>query len=117
MIRFINLTGQIFIDDPEVHFAWYDTILSEFMEFDGSQDWNTWKEFEQDLRAYLVEHRSSLYVLGESIEDDRFYIQREKKIITRFKRLYPPTVLFMEGYKEPDEFKNHPTNSDPSSKE
>ena len=117
MIRFINLTGQIFIDDDEPHFAWFDTITSRFMTFDDSQDWNTWKEFEQDLRAYLVEHRSSTYILGESVEDDNFYFQREIRIISRFRRLYPPTVLFMEGYVEPEEFKNHPTNSGPSLKE
>ncbi|KKM78785.1 hypothetical protein LCGC14_1356410 [marine sediment metagenome] len=113
MIRFINLTGQILIDDPEVYFAWFDTIVSQFMSFNDSQYWNTWKEFEQDLRIYLKEKRSTLYVS----EDNEWYKHREDKIIARFKRLYPPTVLFMEGYKEPEELKNHPTNSDPSSKE
>ncbi len=113
MIRFINLTGQIFIDDPEVNFAWYDTVTSEFMEFNSSQDWNTWKEFEQDLTIYLKEKRSTLYVS----EDNEWYKQREDKVVSRFKQLYPPTVLFMEGYKEPEEFKTSQTNSDPSSKE
>ena len=102
MIRFINLTGQIFIDDPEVHFAWYDTIISQFMVFDYSQDWHTWKEFEQDLKVHYRK-----YYAGKGISEE----------ITRFRNLYPPTVLFMEGYKEPEELKNYPTKTSPSSKE
>ena len=102
MIRFINLTGQILIDDLEVHFAWYDTITDEFMAFCGCQDWNTWEEFEQDL---VLHYRR--YYAGVGIS----------KAVARFKRLYPPVVLFMEGYKEPDEFKNHPTKTSPSSEE
>ncbi len=102
MIRFINLTGQIFIDDPQVHFAWYDTVISQFMTICDSQDWHTWKEFEEDL----IVHYRCLNVKGNI-----------DKIITRFKRLYPPTVLFMEGCVELEESKNHPTNSALSSKE
>ena len=98
MIRFINLTGQILIDDPEIHFAWFDTVTDEFITFCGCQDWNTWKEFKQDLML----HHSKLGT------------KDIQKIISRFQRLYPPTVLFMEGYKEPEEFKNHPTK--PASK-
>ena len=113
MIRFINLTGQIFIDDPEVHFAWFDTITNEFMSFNHSQDWHTWKEFEEDLITYLKEHRSK----GSPPIDNEFHEKRRSQIISRFKCLYPPTVLFMEGYKEPEESKTHPTNSVPSSKE
>ena len=101
MIRFINLTGQILIDDPEVNFAWFDTITDEFMVFCGCQDWNTWKGFEQDL----VLHYS------------RLGTKDIQKIISRFRRLYPPTVLFMEGHREPEEFKTSQTNQDPSSKE
>jgi len=99
MIRFINLTGQILIDDPEVNFAWFDTITDEFITFCGCQDWNTWKEFEQDL---------VLHYSRKVLELDTKDIQ---KMISRFKRLYPPTVLFMEGYKEPEEPKNHPTTT------
>ena len=97
MIRFINLTGQIFIDDPEVHFAWYDTIISQFMEFDDSQDWHTWEEFKTDLLHHCHNHKMSLEVTA--------------RCLLRFERLYPPTVLFMEGYKEPEEFKNYPTTT------
>jgi len=102
MIRFINLTGQILIDDPEVYFAWFDTIVSRFMEFNDSQYWNTWKEFEQDLTLHYRK-----YYAGRGIPE----------ITTRFRNLYPPTVLFMEGYIEPGTFKTSQTNQDPSSKE
>ncbi|KKK86887.1 hypothetical protein LCGC14_2758710, partial [marine sediment metagenome] len=64
MIRFINLTGQIFIDD-EPNFAWYDTIIDVFMSFNHSQEWSTWEEFEEDLMIYLKEHRSSLHIPGK----------------------------------------------------
>ena len=102
MIRFINLTGQILSQDKP-HFAWFDTVRDRFMEFYGNQEWNTWKEFEQDLRTYLVKHRSSLYIPGTRQEDDEFYKQRENEIVSRFKGLF--------------QFKNHPTKTSPSSKE
>ena len=103
MIRFINLTGQILIDDDEPHFAWYDTIIDVFMSFNHSQEWHTWEEFEEDLMIYLKEHRSSLHIPGKIPHDDEFYKKREIKIVIRFEKLY--------------QFKNHPTNSDLSSKE
>ena len=53
MIRFINLTGQILIDDPEPHFAWFDTITDEFMVFAGTQEWHTWNDFVDDLTIEL----------------------------------------------------------------
>ena len=88
MIRFINLTGQIFIDD-EPHFAWFDTITDEFMEFNDSQDWHTWDEFVDDLTEYLK----------------RAYVSKKvaTEILERFQRLY--------------QFKTSPTDSDPLSKE
>ncbi len=52
MIRFINLTGQILIDDTEPHFAWYDTIHSKFLEFNEGQDWHNWSDFHEDLLAH-----------------------------------------------------------------
>lgn len=103
MIRFINLTGQILIDDPIPHFAWYDTILSNFMAFNDNQDWHTWEEFEEDLMIYLNEHRSSLYIAGKIPHDDEFYKRRESDIVSRFKGLY--------------QFKTHPASSAPSVKE
>ncbi|KKM63787.1 hypothetical protein LCGC14_1507960 [marine sediment metagenome] len=97
MIRFINLTGQILIDDPEVNFAWFDTIISQFKTFNDSQEWHSWNDFVDDLTEYLKRSHAS--------QDESVIV------LERFKRLYPPTVLFMEGYKEPEEPKNHPTTT------
>ena len=47
MIRFINLTGQVFPDD-DTYFAWYDTITSTFMTFTGCQTWDCWGDFVED---------------------------------------------------------------------
>ena len=49
MIRFVDLTGQIYLDD-ELCFAWWDTISDRFMEFDECVKFVTWKEF---VDAYL----------------------------------------------------------------
>ena len=48
MIRFINLTGQIFIDDDDPYFAWYDTVIDEFMTFSDCQVWDSWGDFVKD---------------------------------------------------------------------
>ena len=89
MIRFINLTGQIFIDDDEPHFAWFDTIVSQFMSFNDSQEWHSWNDFVDDL---TIELRRKLISPVEAA-----------KALLRYGKLF--------------QFKNHPTNSDPSSKE
>lgn len=44
MIRFINLKGQIFLEETFV-FAWYDTITDTFQTFNGSQTWDSWDDF------------------------------------------------------------------------
>ena len=93
MIRFINLTGQILLDDPEPHFAWYDTVTDEFMTFAGAQEWNTWNDFVDDLTIEL--RRDSLLNTVSRC-----------KILLCFQRLFPPKI-----------FKNHPTKTSPSSKE
>jgi len=89
MIRFINLTGQIFIDDNEPHFAWFDSVIDVFMEFNQSQEWHTWEEFKVDMLQHCHDHNMSSEVADRNL--------------SRFKRLF--------------QFKNHPTNSFPSSKE
>ena len=103
MIRFINLTGQILIDDDEPHFAWFDTITNEFKKFNDSQDWHSWDEFEEDLIIDIKKHRSSLYIPGKTPHDDELYKKQLEERIERFERLF--------------QFKTSPTNSDPSSKE
>jgi len=46
VLRFINLTGQITEGDFE--FAWYDTVTDRFLEFCGSQTWDSWDDFVSD---------------------------------------------------------------------
>ena len=46
MIRFIDLRGQIFLDDPSPYFAFYDTVHDRFlMDVDGAQAWESFEEF------------------------------------------------------------------------
>lgn len=74
MIRFINLTGQIHLDN-DLEFAWYDTIKSEFVEISGCQTWDSWEEFKTDLVMYMVEGRTP-----EKMQDE---------MLARFLRLFP----------------------------
>lgn len=46
MIRFIDLGDRICEDYKE--FAWYDTVVSRFIEIYGSYTWHEWKDFEHD---------------------------------------------------------------------
>jgi len=101
MIRFINLTGQIYVvppDDSDPHFAWFDTITDGFMEFNDSQEWHTWNDFVDDLTIYLKEHHKNSPPV-----DNVFHEKRKDEILSRFRKLY--------------QFKTHPTNSSPSSEE
>ncbi|KKL25929.1 hypothetical protein LCGC14_2400380 [marine sediment metagenome] len=83
MIRFINLTGQIFIDDPEPHFAWFTTITDEFLEFNGSYEWNTWEECKEDVRAHCLKNN-----MGS--DDTNKYIERLKRLHQGNKELLQP---------------------------
>lgn len=51
MIRFIDLQEQIYCDGTQT-FAWYDTVTSQFLEFNCSNYWETWDDFEDD---YYIE--------------------------------------------------------------
>ena len=48
MIRFIDLTDQIL--DDEFCFAWYDTVIDEFIEIGDVFVWYSWSEFEFDYK-------------------------------------------------------------------
>jgi len=49
MIRFVDLTGQILLDDDEPQFAFFNTIPDMFVEVDGVQNWHSWTEFQSDV--------------------------------------------------------------------
>lgn len=48
MKRFIDLTGQIDLDDERRSFAWYDTINCQFELHGTSETWDSWEDFAED---------------------------------------------------------------------
>lgn len=74
MIRFINLGDQIIEDEKQ--FAWYDTVRSNFLEYNGSYVWDTWEEFEED---YSFELRTPTPTAAPNLFAD----------LERFKNLFP----------------------------
>jgi len=52
MIRFIDLGKQIGLDeDWPREFAFYNTVVDDFIKLNGTVVWNNFKEFEQDFKA------------------------------------------------------------------
>ena len=52
MFRFIDL-GEASPDWDRVHqFAFFDLLDNRFVEFDGFQAWETWRDFESTLRSH-----------------------------------------------------------------
>lgn len=60
MIRFIDLTGQIYQDDNEKSFAFFDTVRDKFCEFSGCQIWDDVQEFKDDYRGDQIARFLSL---------------------------------------------------------
>lgn len=54
MIRYVQIrkVDEVFPDSGG--FAWYDTIIDSFREYNFNQAWRTWAEFERD---YLDDYR------------------------------------------------------------
>ena len=51
MIRFIDLGNQIYpLSEDERQFAWWNTIIDQFMTYNHNEVWDTWVEFEHDYR-------------------------------------------------------------------
>ena len=50
MIRFIDLGEQIL--DGEKSFAWFDTIIDQFIEYNGTHVWSSWEDFSADFDDY-----------------------------------------------------------------
>lgn len=71
MIRFIDLTGQI---DDEFQFAWWNTIVDKFLEFDQAQTWYSWEDFEADFR-----HEERGYVHEDYLERLRALFPKKPK--------------------------------------
>lgn len=75
MLRFINIGKQICNED-KLCFAWYDTVIGEFLSFNGSNTWNSWREFDVDCMISPYQH-------------DKSGKYNKEFDITRFKKLYP----------------------------
>lgn len=65
MIRFVEIGDQISLLEEYQDFAWFDTVTDTFLEFNGSQTWNNWEEFEEDFKidpqGYELERFKGLY--------------------------------------------------------
>lgn len=57
MIRFIDLGKQIGVDDETWfrQFAFFNTVPNRFIEYNSTQVWECWKDFETDYKASLTE--------------------------------------------------------------
>ncbi|MBA7715724.1 hypothetical protein ES703_124778 [subsurface metagenome] len=66
MKRFVDLR----LSKTGYNFAWYDTVIDKFEEFNGNQTWDTWNEFAADYKA------------------------EEGKNLNRYYNLCPPWILF-----------------------
>ncbi len=71
MIRFINLKGQIYLED-EPCFAFYNTITDEFITLIGNQTWDDWKEFEKDYYSSNITHNWDIDRFKSLIPEDFF---------------------------------------------
>lgn len=60
MLRFIDLTGQIYLDDEEKSFAFFDTVRDKFCEFSGCQQWDSIEEFKNDYTGDEINRYLSL---------------------------------------------------------
>ena len=75
MIRFLGLDDQIYCDKKSKSFAFYDTVIDEILSFDGSQVFDSVKEFVEDYKEYRKKYKDSARPLNrflDLIEDDYF---------------------------------------------
>lgn len=47
MIRYVHIGDQILEDRDQ--FAWFDTVIDEFIEFNNETVFNSWDEFQEYL--------------------------------------------------------------------
>ncbi|OWK99278.1 hypothetical protein AP75_01970 [Kaistella haifensis DSM 19056] len=68
MIRFIDLTGQIYLDEEIISFAFFDTVTGKFCEFSGFQNWDNLEEFINDFDDKLRNLERFLNLIPEEIK-------------------------------------------------
>ena len=78
MLRYIDLTGQIYYEDEDepkqFSFAWFDTVVGKFLRYQGTQVWDSWKDFLTDVKGY--ESDETMKRFGRLFPDDK---KRESK--------------------------------------
>jgi hypothetical protein len=55
MIRFIDLRGQIDLDRCNQCFAFYDTVVEQFVTFSSNQIWETVADFTADYKGHNLQ--------------------------------------------------------------
>lgn len=65
MIRYVNVSNHL--GDDGYSFAFWDTIVSEFMVFGDSQAWESWEEFTKSFWEEMPKVNES-YRLYERIK-------------------------------------------------
>ncbi len=53
MIRFIDIGDQIINGGTD--FAWFDTVIGRFLEFNGMHVWSSWDEFINDFNGSVTQ--------------------------------------------------------------
>jgi len=48
MVRFIDIGDQITLNEGDGQFAWWNTIVDVFMDFNDNQVWDNWLDFCHD---------------------------------------------------------------------
>ncbi|MFX0198974.1 MAG: hypothetical protein ACFFCW_22865 [Candidatus Hodarchaeota archaeon] len=63
MIRFIDLGDQIL--EGSRQFAWWSTIIDQFMIYNYEQSWDTWEEFDHAYREdeKQIDMTNTMYTL------------------------------------------------------
>lgn len=69
MIRFVNLTGQLTLEDDEFYFAWFDTVTDRFLSFYGEQVFSSWDNF----REAFLDHLRDKSPIHDHRDLSRFY--------------------------------------------
>lgn len=60
MKRFIDLSGQLTLEEDDRYFAWFDTGTDRFETHGGNQTWENWREFESDYEGSELHRYRSL---------------------------------------------------------
>jgi hypothetical protein len=84
MIRFVYVGSQI--TSNKSTFAWFDTVIDRFLEFNNEQTWSSWDDFKNDYDGEEIDRFERLFRLSknplmltiDTIEVDHFYWVKRK---------------------------------------